>query len=168
MGMPGWLDVNPRSGVPLYVQLVDQFKHALEVGILRPGDHLPTVRQLAGELTIAPNTIVKAYGELESLGLVESRPGVGTTVSANLDGALHRQQREALLERLRGVVRDAASLGLDERDLRAGFEAEIGRSYGARPAEPGGSRSPGGDRPPGAVLRGESDAEGDTTPRAKE
>src|SRR5919202_640444 len=90
-----WLDVDPRSGVPLYVQIVQQIKHAIEVGAVQPGDPLPTVRQLAGELTIAPNTIVKAYNELQAIGLVESRPGVGTVVAANLDGSVRRQQIEA-------------------------------------------------------------------------
>lgn len=126
--MPNWLDVK-KSGVPAYVQLVEQFKHALQVGILRPGDRLPTVRQLAGELTIAPNTIVKAYGELERLGLIESRQGAGTTVSANLDGLMQAQQQQALFERLQAVVRDAANLGIDQLDLRSRFAAAIERFY---------------------------------------
>ena len=130
--MPIWLDVNPRSGVPIYVQIVEQVQRALEVGILRPGDPLPTVRQLAAELTIAPNTIVKAYGELEALGLIESRAGVGTTVSSGLDGALRRQAVARLHDRLRQLVGDAASLGVAERELRDLFEAELPRVYGLR------------------------------------
>ena len=106
--MPNWLDINPRSGIPIYVQLVQQIRHALEVGILQPGESLPTVRQLAAELTIAPNTIVKAYSELENLGLIESRAGVGTTVSADLNGRLPAHQREEVLERLRSVIRDSS------------------------------------------------------------
>src|SRR5215472_3179697 len=106
--MPNWLDVNPRSGVPLYVQLVQQIKHAMEIGVLQHGEQLPTVRQLASELTIAPNTIVKAYDELAQLGLIESRQGVGTIVTANFNGGLRKQQLEALFERLRALVRDAA------------------------------------------------------------
>ena len=119
--MPNWLDVNPRSGVPIYVQLVQQITHAMEIGILQTGDQLPTVRQLASELTIAPNTIVKAYDELAQLGLIESRQGVGTVVTANLNGALRQQQLEALFERLRALVRDAASLEVDESELRRSF-----------------------------------------------
>lgn len=127
--MPNWLDVNPRSGVPIYVQLVQQIKHALEVGILQTGDQLPTVRQLASELTIAPNTIVKAYDELANLGLIESRQGVGTIVTANLNGALRQQQLEALFERIRVLVRDAANLGVSEQALSERFEAELARFY---------------------------------------
>ncbi len=129
--MPKWLDVNPRSGVPLYVQLIEQIKHALEIGALQPGEQLPTVRQLAGELTIAPNTIVKAYDELARLGLVESKPGVGTIVAVNIDGALRQQQREALRERLRALVRDAAHLEVEEAHLRAAFEAALRQYYQA-------------------------------------
>ena len=71
--MPIWLEVNPHSGVPLYVQLVEQIRRAVQVGILRPGESLPPVRRLAAELHIALNTIVKAYAELEALGIIETR-----------------------------------------------------------------------------------------------
>ena len=135
--MPKWLDVNPRSGVPLYVQLIEQIKHALEIGALQPGEQLPTVRQLATELTIAPNTIVKAYDELSKLGLIESRQGVGTIVAANIDGALRRQQQDALFERLHLLVRDAAHLGMSEVELRAAFEAALSHFYGSAPGEDG-------------------------------
>ena len=124
-----WLDVDPRSGVPLYVQIVQQIKHAIEVSALQPGEQLPTVRQLAGELTIAPNTIVKAYNELQAVGLIESRAGVGTVVAANLNGSVRRQQMEALFERLRAVVRDAASVGIEPDELVDRLRAEIENYY---------------------------------------
>lgn len=127
--MPNWLDVNPRSGVPLYVQLVQQITHALEIGILHSGDQLPTVRQLASELTIAPNTIVKAYDELARLGLIESRQGVGTLVTANLHGVLRQHQLDALFEQMAALVRDAANLGISEQALRDHFEREVARFY---------------------------------------
>lgn len=75
-----WPDVDHRSGVPLYVQLVERVRWALEIGIPRPGERLPTVRALAGELAVAPNTVVKAYNELQREGLIESRAGVVTVV----------------------------------------------------------------------------------------
>ncbi len=127
--MPNWLDVNPRSGVPLYVQLVQQITHALETGILQTGDQLPTVRQLASELTIAPNTIVKAYDELARLGLIQSRQGVGTVVTANFNGALRQHQLEAIYERMHALVRDAANLGVSEQELSERFESEIASFY---------------------------------------
>src|SRR5436305_10226536 len=120
-----WLNVNPRSGVPLYVQIVQQIKHAIEVGALQPGEQLPTVRQLAAELTIAPNTIVKAYNELQSMDLIESRAGVGTVVSASLNGTVRKQRIEQQFERLRALVRDAASLGIPADELVARFQAEM-------------------------------------------
>ena len=127
-----WLDVDPRSGVPLYVQIVQQIKHAIEVGALQPGEQLPTVRQLSGDLTIAPNTIVKAYNELQAMSLIESRAGVGTVVAANLNGSLHQERTEALFERLRAVVRDAASLGIEAEELASRFQAEIDSFYEQR------------------------------------
>ena len=127
--MPNWLDVNPRSGVPIYVQLVEQIKHALEVGILQTGEQLPTVRQLASELTIAPNTIVKAYDELANLGLIESRQGIGTIVVAHLDGRLHAQQQEALFQRLQVLVRDATHLGISAEVLSDRFAAAKKQFY---------------------------------------
>src|SRR5438067_8609929 len=99
-----WLDVNPRSGVPIYVQIVQQVKHAIDVGALQPGEQLPTVRQLASELTIAPNTIVKAYNELQAMNLIDSRAGVGTVVTANLNSNnsnIRTRQVTLLRERLR-------------------------------------------------------------------
>ena len=127
-----WLDVNPRSGVPLYVQLVQQVKHAIDVGALQPGEQLPTVRQLASELTIAPNTIVKAYNELQAMGLIESRQGVGTVVAASPDGTMRKRQVEALCERLSALVRDAANLGIEEVELTALFESEVNNYYQRR------------------------------------
>ncbi|MGH3146421.1 MAG: GntR family transcriptional regulator, partial [Rubrobacter sp.] len=70
-----WIDIDACSGVPIYVQLVEQIRHAVEVGGIGAGDRLPTVRQLAEDLAVAPNTIVRAYGELRRMGFVESRAG---------------------------------------------------------------------------------------------
>jgi len=122
-----WIEVNPRGGIPIYVQIVEQVRHALEVGGLRPGERLPTVRQLASELTIAPNTIVKAYNELQSMGLVESRPGVGTVVARGVEEIDRERRVEAIFERLRVLVRDAAALGISEDELWANLDAEFER-----------------------------------------
>src|SRR5262245_39558869 len=75
-----------RSGVPPYLQLVQQVKHALRVGLPAPGDQLPTVRDVVGDLAINPNTVAKAYRELELEGLVGGRPGLGTFVLKVLPG----------------------------------------------------------------------------------
>jgi GntR family transcriptional regulator len=120
-----WLDVDPRSGVPLYVQIVQQVRHAIDVGALQPGEQLPTVRQLASELTIAPNTIVKAYNELQAMNLIDSTPGVGTVVIAHSNGDMRARQVAVLRERLRALVRDAATIGLDADELLAHLKEEI-------------------------------------------
>ena len=128
--MPIWLKVNHHSGVPIYLQIVDQVKHALEVGTLQQGDPLPTVRQMASELSIAPNTIVRAYNDLQAIGLIESRQGVGTIVTGNLGSTLRKQQAEALFERLATLVRDAAGLEISPSELESRFKADIERFFG--------------------------------------
>ena len=120
-----WLKVDARSGVPIYVQVVDQVQHAVEVGSLEAGDRLPTVRALAKELTVAPNTIVKAYNELQRSGLIESRPGVGTVVTEGVGDVARERRVEALNERLAVLVRDAVGLGVTEDELWERFDAEF-------------------------------------------
>jgi GntR family transcriptional regulator len=122
-----WIEVDSRSGVPIYVQIVDRVRRAVEVGGLRAGDKLPTVRALAEELTIAPNTIVKAYGELRREGIVESRPGVGTVVVEGIEDVSREKNVEALYGRLRELVRDAASLGISQDELWERVDAEFER-----------------------------------------
>lgn len=92
------------------VQLVEGVRHALGVGTLRAGERLPMVRALAREITVTPNTVVKAYGELQQMGLIESRPGVGTVVAANTGEAVRKRQVEDLYERLGVLVCDAVGL----------------------------------------------------------
>lgn len=125
--MAVWIDIDPRSGIPIYVQLVARVRHAIEVGGLGPGEKLPTVRGLAAELAIAPNTIVKAYNELQREGLVESRAGVGTVVAEGVAEVARGRQREAVFERLRVLVRDAAALGIKEDDLWESLDSEFER-----------------------------------------
>jgi GntR family transcriptional regulator len=110
-------DVNARSGVPIYVQLVEQVRRGVEVGVLSGGERLPTVRALAGELGVAPNTVVKAYGELQRDGVISSRPGVGTVISEDVGETTREARVGALYERLATLVRDAVALGVTEDDL---------------------------------------------------
>jgi GntR family transcriptional regulator len=74
---------NPSSGVPIYLQLIEQVKHAIETGAIRAGEQLPGIRPLAEELVINPNTVAKAYRELEHEGIIELRHGAGAFVSSN-------------------------------------------------------------------------------------
>src|SRR5262245_24469461 len=85
--------INPASGVPIYLQLMDQVKHAIETGARRAGDQLPGMRTLAEELVINPNTVAKAYRELEHEGAIELRQGTGAFVA---DTARAKQATDAL------------------------------------------------------------------------
>lgn len=111
------------------MQLVEGIRHTLEVGTLGSGERLPTVRALAGELTVAPNTVVKAYNELQRMGLIESKPGVGTVVVADSGETVREQQVEALYERLGVLVRDAVGLEVTEDELWERFDAEFEHVY---------------------------------------
>jgi len=112
--------LDARSGVSPYRQIVDQVRRALRLGLLDEGDQLPTVKEVVGQLAINPNTVLKAYKELEHTGLVAARPGVGTFVTATLrDGSLaaHAPLRRDLIRWL-GKARRA---GLDEESIEALF-----------------------------------------------
>jgi GntR family transcriptional regulator len=112
------LDV--RSGVSPYRQIVDQVRRALRLGLLVEGDQLPTVKEVVGQLAINPNTVLKAYKELEHAGLVAPRPGVGTFVTATLDGgplAAHAPLRRELVRWLAKARR----AGLDDESIEALF-----------------------------------------------
>jgi GntR family transcriptional regulator len=123
-GVAVWIDIDSRNGVPIYVQIVGQVRHAIEVGGLTSGERLPTVRRLAGDLAIAPNTIVKAYNELQREGLVESRPGVGTVVVEGVREVARERQVAEVFRRLRVLARDAAALGISEDDLWSSLDSE--------------------------------------------
>jgi GntR family transcriptional regulator len=110
-----------RSNVPPYLQLVEQVRQALRMGLLESGDQLPTVRDVAESIAINPNTVLKAYRELEHEDLVEGRPGLGTFVIRSLAGpslASHAKLRRDLLTWLRR----AKEAGLDHEDIVALFE----------------------------------------------
>jgi GntR family transcriptional regulator len=110
--------LNTRTGVPPYLQIVQQVKHALRLGILEVGDQLPTVKAVVGQLTINANTVLKAYRDLEREGLVESRPGVGIFVLRRPPGPSPHTQ--LVLQRgLDGWLREALAEGLDLESIEA-------------------------------------------------
>ncbi|TVT49929.1 GntR family transcriptional regulator [Amycolatopsis cynarae] len=113
-----------RSKVNTYVQLVQQVKQALRVGLLEPGDQLPKVRDVAQSLAINPNTVLKAYRELELEGLAEGRPGVGTFVKRTLAGASLENQGELRAE-FADWLRRAREAGLSPEDIRALVETTM-------------------------------------------
>jgi len=112
--------LDTRSGVAPYRQLVDQVRHALRLGLLDEGDQLPTVKEVVGHLAINPNTVLKAYRELEHEGLVSARPGVGTFVTKTLSDdslAAHGPLRRELQRWLAKARRS----GLDDESIEALF-----------------------------------------------
>jgi GntR family transcriptional regulator len=113
-----------RTGVTTYLQLVHQVRHALRLGHLRPGDQLPTVREVVAKLAINPNTVLKAYRDLEREGLVTSRPGAGTFVREDVRIG-PRAGQAALRSGLARWMQRAREAGLDESDIRALFEEAV-------------------------------------------
>jgi GntR family transcriptional regulator len=109
-----------RSGVAPYLQLVHQVRHALRLGLLRVGDQLPTVKDVVARLAINPNTVLKAYRELEHDGLVAARPGVGTFVTGTLSGA-SIAAHAPLRRDLQRWLAKARAAGLDEESIEALF-----------------------------------------------
>ncbi|GAA0988261.1 GntR family transcriptional regulator [Acrocarpospora macrocephala] len=107
-----------KSGTATYAQLIQQVEHALRLGLLMPGDQLPTAKQVVGRLAINPNTVLRAYRELEARGLVEALPGLGTFVRRSLV-APHDPELEASLGEWVATAREA---GLGDDDMRSLLE----------------------------------------------
>jgi GntR family transcriptional regulator len=118
--------VNAQSGVPVYLQLVEQVRHAIEVGALRPGDQLPVIRKVAGDLVVNVNTVAKAYREMEHAGLIALRQGTGAFVAHHRDGGAAAQPA---MRKARGVVHRAVAalreLGLEPGAIRRLVESEL-------------------------------------------
>ena len=110
--------LDPGSGVPTYRQLVRQVEQALRLGYLGPGDQLPTVKDVVESLAINPNTVQKAYRELEQRGLAAGRPGQGTFIQGTLRGVGAGEQT-ALRAGLLGWLAEAAAAGLDSEGIEA-------------------------------------------------
>jgi GntR family transcriptional regulator len=109
-----------RSGVSPYLQIVQQVRRALRLGLLREGDQLPTVKDVVARVAINPNTVLKAYRQLEHDGLVRARPGVGTFVTGTVSDASIAAQRPLRADLLRWFVK-ARRAGLDDESIEALF-----------------------------------------------
>ena len=112
--------LDAQSAVPTYVQLIQQVKNGLRMGLLRPGDRLPTAKEVVAALAINPNTVLKAYRELEREGLVAPRPGAGTFIRKGL-GSASPESRDRLFGELQSWMDRARDAGLDEDDILALF-----------------------------------------------
>ena len=110
--------VDGRSGVPPYLQLVQQVRQALRMGVLTVGDQLPTVREVVAAVAVNPNTVLKAYRDLEREGLVEARAGQGTFV-ASLPPGRRQAPTPGSAGRLAHWVREAREAGLDDESIES-------------------------------------------------
>jgi len=111
--------LDARSGMPTYMQLVNQVRRATRNGTLRAGERLPTAREVVAALTINPNTVLKAYTQLESEGLVISRPGLGTFVAQGIPAPLAPAVQRQLRRGLDSWIRNAVAAGLDREGMLA-------------------------------------------------
>ena len=116
---------NPASGVPIYLQLMEQVKHNIETGALRPGEQLPGIRPLAEELVINPNTVAKAYRELEHEGVIELRHGAGAFVSANGRAKKATDALRAGQTLVATAVGKLRERGVTDEEIRRLFEAAL-------------------------------------------
>ncbi|WP_329378275.1 GntR family transcriptional regulator [Streptomyces sp. NBC_01351] len=120
--------IDRRSGVATYLQLVQQVKHALRLGLLEVGDRLPTAKEVVAATAVNPNTVLKAYRELEREGLVEPRPGLGTFVQRSLAGPAAAKD-SPLRRDLEAWTAVARAEGLSREDVEALVKAVIDAQY---------------------------------------
>jgi GntR family transcriptional regulator len=116
---------NPSSGVPIYLQLMEQVKHSIETGALRPGEQLPGIRPLAEELVINPNTVAKAYRELEHEGIIELRQGAGAFVSAGIAEKTSAARFRAAQTIITAAIDKLRERGMNDEEIRRLVEAEL-------------------------------------------
>ncbi|MCM3717436.1 GntR family transcriptional regulator [Fictibacillus phosphorivorans] len=111
------LNLDPRSNTPIWEQVVHQIKELILKEILQPEDKLPSVRELSGTLLINPNTVSKAYQELERQGIIETLRGKGTFVSASITPKADEQKIAEMKQQFKQLVIDASYLGIDQQTL---------------------------------------------------
>jgi GntR family transcriptional regulator len=125
-------DLQPDSSVPIYEQIVAQITFAVASGALEAGTLIPSVRELAGQLVINPNTVARAFQELERRGVVAARRGRGMEVTADGPGLCRRQRQEIVRGRIREALREAASSALTAEEIRKLVDDELAHVNGQR------------------------------------
>ena len=128
--MPTVFAIDPASGVPIYLQIIEQVRRSVALGLLGPGERLPTVKQLALDLTVNPNTVARAYRELERAEIIETAVGRGSFVRDNGGVTSTRSVvDDVAAQALAQAVREAKSLGLTSEQVRALFESTLQRWF---------------------------------------
>ncbi len=125
--------LNQSAGIPLYLQLIHQVKHAVETGALREGDQLPAIRKVAVDLVMNPNTVARAYRELEHEGILDLKHGSGAFIKESAGGRARVMRKAQAL--VQSALERLAPLGLTEDELRRVFENELAQSSAARQLE---------------------------------
>lgn len=115
--------LNHSSGVPLYLQLMEQMKHAIDIGALRAGEQLPAIRKIAEELVMNPNTVARAYRELEHEGIIELKHGSGAFVSTGVVGRSKVMRKAQTI--VEAAIQRMSELGLTEEEIRRFVENEL-------------------------------------------
>ena len=141
--------LDPASGVPTYLQLVQQVEHALRLGYLKPGEQLPTVRDVVASLAINPNTVSKAYRDLETKGLTTGRPGQGTFIQATVP-QVALPELAGLRRSLLAWLTAANTAGLDQEGIAALFTSVL-RDFREGRGSSGGGRDPVSDEAEGVA-----------------
>lgn len=113
------IDIDPKSATPIYRQIVDGVRMEVAARRYRPGDELPSVRRMAQQLRINPNTVARAYRELESLDVIETRRGSGTFVSEGAERVSDAARTELVKTKAEDLVQAALQAGLDEREIES-------------------------------------------------
>ena len=130
-----FISIDPASGLPIYVQIVNQIKTGIAMGRLLPEDPLPSVRQLALDLTVNPNTVARAYLELEFEGIIYKRQGAGTFVSRQGVEMSKNARRKVLSDLIEKALVEGVNLGLGEPELRESFDRVLEKIMAARETE---------------------------------
>lgn len=117
--------LNPAAGLPLYLQLMQQIRHAIETGVLKNGDVLPGIRSLALELVVSHNTVAKAYSELEHEGVLEMRHGSGAFVSARRASSSRAERLLVAQQRVRALIESLQADGSSQDEIHRLFEAAL-------------------------------------------
>jgi GntR family transcriptional regulator len=123
-------DVHPESPIPIYEQIVTQVIFGVASGDLEVGELIPSVRDLAQRLVVHPNTVARAFQELERRGMVTARRGKGMEVVAEAPARCRQQRQEIVRGRIREALREAASSALSPEDIRRLVDEELGRMNG--------------------------------------
>jgi GntR family transcriptional regulator len=130
-----FINIDPSSGLPIYLQIAQQIRTAVAMGRLQPEEPLPSVRQLAVELAVNPNTVARAYLDLEIEGVIYKRQGAGTFVSGQGVEMSKGERRRVLNELLEKALVEGVNLGLSERELRDAFGRMLEKIMQARAPE---------------------------------